>query len=185
MNRVIVYDSSAHLKLRIPWMTYANLNRVSGWKVVPAKTWTGAHDGISALYKDGGYTDFDEIQFWHHGQPGFPLFGGKFDAQALLDLCTYLHDRTLVWFRACSVFYGKEGLKFATSTADLLRCRVAGHTRVIGPLWQSGLYSVSWDRGSGRIVWDKEAHAEWTKNLSDPSAPRTIPMYQMAFPKGW
>ncbi|MEJ7733037.1 MAG: hypothetical protein WKG00_28045 [Polyangiaceae bacterium] len=92
----------------------------------------------------------------------------------------------LVWFRCCSTF-GHHGRRFAAAAAERLRCRVAGHTHVIGVL-QSGLHSVvpgataGWDEGEGVRMDAGRAVAAMGSSWR---APNTVTFLETSLPAGY
>jgi hypothetical protein len=100
----------------------------------------------------------------------------------------------LVWFRCCSAF-GASGRSFAVAAAERLRCRVAGHTHIIG-FFQSGTHSL---RPGERPTWAEaegvhfqaisEGGANTTRRAlgalkSSPFRPNTITCLQPDLPDG-
>jgi hypothetical protein len=96
-----------------------------------------------------------EIQFWGHGLWGCALVNDeRLDVTCCLDghplnrWLRLIRDRvlpdgkSLFWFRTCQTFGAEQGQKFATTYANFLHCRVAGHTHTIWIL-QSGLCVLS------------------------------------------
>jgi hypothetical protein len=92
-----------------------------------------------------------EVQFWGHGNWGSARVHGEKLDEAALDRGHRHHDallrvrdrlsgpEALWWFRTCETFGADPGQRFAARFADLLGCKVAGHTYIIA-FWQSGLH---------------------------------------------
>src|SRR6185369_4655873 len=68
-------------------------------------------------------------------------------------------EPALWWFRTCETLGADCGQAFARAWADFFKCRVAGHTHVIG-FHQSGLHSLrpgeipTWSADEGIIEGD-------------------------------
>lgn len=125
------------------------------------------------------------IQYWGHGSPGAVWL-----AQKLVPISEWLllkpvvdPPKTLLWFRACSVFQGLAGHIFSQKLADGLGCTVAGHTRIIGP-FQGGLHTrkpntePSWPVDEGTIKPKWPDHLKWW-------SPNTIFCLRTKIPEGW
>lgn len=150
-------------------------------------------DALQYLMKVGGDRPIDEIQIWCHGWFGAayinnePLIAKTYVEGPLLGKLTAvknrLHKDSLVWFRSCALFGSRVGQNFALQSANFFRCRVAGHTRIIGPL-QSGLYTTT--PGVPAYWSDREGVKEdGTPEKSSPFAPHTIHCLNSSIPKGW
>ena len=93
----------------------------------------------------------------------------------------------LVWLRCCSAFGATAGRRFAGAAARRLRCRVAGHTYLIGA-FQSGTHAVrsgeepAWDPAEG-VTSDAEGRATRAKG-SGPFEPATISCLRLGLPEG-
>lgn len=142
----------------------------------------------------------DEIQYWGHAKWGQVFI----DDDALTTVATARGDRhhdalravaqrmrgpeSLVWFRSCELFGADAGHDFARRFSDFFRCRVAGHTRVIG-FWQSGLHSIapgeapSWSASEG-LAEGTPSHPVRATG-SRPWLPNTIQCLQGTIPRGW
>jgi hypothetical protein len=141
-----------------------------------------------------------EVQFWGHGK-----WGAAKIATAALDLWSLESgdlrkpvervgermlkgDQGLFWFRTCETFGATPGHEFAIAMTELLGCRVAGHTYIIGPI-QSGLHSLL---PGARPHWaDDEALREGTPAApkraawSKLGAPNTITFLHGRIPQGY
>ncbi len=160
-----------------------------------ARSWTEAFAWLCSVQPHAAIA---EVQFWGHG-----LFGRVFLGGAVLDEHTIRPGGThhedlvalrarlttsgsLLWLRTCSAFGGRRGHRFATTLAEAVGCRVAGHTHVIGPL-QSGLHSVrpgaapTWPADEGVDDGDEDRAAL----PSTPFAVNTITCLHGRIPPGW
>jgi hypothetical protein len=138
-----------------------------------------------------------ELQAWGHGGFGYMQMGRDRWSAATMDgelapsierFRGVLHPEALVWFRCCSAFGHTEGRAFAKHVARTLRCRVAGHTYIIG-FWQSGTHSVtpagepSWAAEEG-IDYDDRGHVRGAK-VAAAGEPRTLSALRFGLPDGW
>jgi hypothetical protein len=176
-QRLIIYDNTENSIKEWFWRRYVQVRR--GWKKIGVSSWADAKDKILEAVRPG--TRLMELQIWGDGAPGMPGINGKPPPDAFWWLVgTLVTPESLVWFRMCSVFWGRKGDDFAISTAKTLGCRVAGHTHVIGP-WQSGLWSYT-----GKSLPAFAPHeGDWTKLKSGPFQPNTIFCAKMSFPDFW
>jgi hypothetical protein len=128
---------------------YRALGRLDAWS--GAASWDEA---LAFLATARAPAPVAAVQIWAHGQ-----WGGARMHDDLLDAAAF-HPRhrlhapllalrarlagpdALVWFRTCETFATQAGHRFARGLAELLGCRVAGHTHVIG-IVQSGLHVVA------------------------------------------
>lgn len=127
---------------------YRWLGRVDAW--TGAASWDEA---LAFLTSARAPARVDDVQIWAHGHPGGARMrddvldvgalspGHRLHAGLLALRARLSGPEALVWFRTCETFAGDAGQRFARGLADLLGCRVAGHTRVIG-VRQPGLYVV-------------------------------------------
>lgn len=163
--------------------------------VFGARSW---HEALAWLATVQPARRVREVQFWGHGLFGRVFIGGEvLDERSILaggahaDGLAALRARlsgtdALVWLRTCGTFGGGRGQRFARTLVDVVDCRVAGHTHVIGPL-QSGLHSLepgatpTWSVSEGVRDGD-EARAALPSSLS---APNTITCLHGAFPRAW
>lgn len=148
------------------------LTHVGGFKdLADALQWsTGAGTGV-----------VDQLEIWCHGFPGGIKWGEQYYQGTLpmLDqVARAMAPGGVVWFRACRVFHGDKGIRFAGEAAGALRCLVAGHTYDIGPL-QSGLHTMDPDE---RIAWPAD---EGGAKPSRPWHPNTIHCLQNDIPGGF
>jgi len=180
--KIILYDSSPNGALGWSWAVGSYR---PGWTRVGARTW---HESIKKLLDAvPPGTRVKELQIWGHGQPGEPMFNGLTAPPMFWNrLTTIVMADSLVWFRSCSVFFGRKGQAFAERMANELGCRVAGHTRIIGP-WQSGLCSLSPNGKQPFFAQDgyRWLAEDWRKNTSARREPRTIFCARMAVPEAW
>lgn len=105
-------------------------------------SWSAALRWIVAeAYRAG--RPITEVQVWGHGGWGFMMLGGeRLDVDAIAEggplgtsidaLRDALSPDALVWLRCCSAFGNEAGHRFASTLAERLRVRVAGHTHIIG-----------------------------------------------------
>ncbi len=197
--RLMIYDVTCTgrvLGLSHAWWAGSHLYRAMGRLDAShaAASWRGAlrwaldHDAPIA-----------ELQLWMHGRWGdaridrevldaASLAAPSPHAPLLAELRSRLTPESLVWFRTCETFGAHRGQRFARSLADLLGCRVAGHTHVIAD-WQSGLHSLApgevprWSPSEGLLEGTPEAprRARW----SSPWRPRTLHCLAGRVPAGW
>lgn len=182
MSRVIVYDSTAGTLSKL-WGAYAKVQRLRGYRVIAATSWD---DAIDKLPQEEVY----ELQAWGHGEPGHPLMGGKaIKSEHLSRLSRWIDsdNPALVWFRMCSVFFGQKGQAFARHATQLLGCRVAAHTRVIGngAGWQSGLYVATPGVEPDWPINNNTDEFYWRNQKSSRTAPRTVHCTTMSVPPKW
>ena len=184
MNRVILYAASERGPLGWSWAAWAKVQSARGWKSIGAKSWNEVGEYFRQLALDGD--KIGEVQFWGHGQPGGPLIaGGVMPSHVTERLSQVVTPESLVWFRMCSVFFGEKGREFAEVIAQRLGCRVAAHTRIIGP-WHSGLFSV----GPDAIQWHKRPWEtgqpdNWRDWKSSRTAWHTVFCTTMKIPESW
>jgi hypothetical protein len=141
-----------------------------------------------------------EIQFWGHGKWGDARIGEeRFDERRLLAsdelrpalgaikkrLCS---RDALFWFRTCETLGATRGQRFAAAFSEVLGCRIAGHTFVIG-YWQSGLHVVapgehpSWDPAEGLVEGTADTPLRARHSL--PGSPNTITCLESRIPSGF
>lgn len=126
----------------------------------------------------------DSLQYWGHGSPGRVYLAGKFvhPSQWLELKGRFASDKSLLWFRCCSVFRGLPGFEFSKIVSDGLGVIVAGHTRIIGPV-QGGLHTRSPGTQPSWPVDEKDVksilpqYLTWTSN--------SILFITTKIPKGW
>jgi hypothetical protein len=152
-----------------------------------ALRWLARHDAIG------------EIQFWGHGKWGAAKIDGEplgeeslARSHAHRPLLDAVRERlgpdATWWFRTCETFGATSGQRFAQAFAEDQRCRVAGHTFIIG-YWQSGLHSLApgeaprWPVDEGLLQGSPEApqRALWSK----PWSPNTVSCLAGAIPSGY
>lgn len=177
-------------------LLYRGLGRIDAGHGV--SSWDEA---LAWLAEYGGDRRIAEIQYWGHGKWGAP----KVDGQCL-DVAALRRDRPLraavervakriepgdaglVWFRTCEAFGGSAGVEFARVFADVVGCRVAGHTYIIGH-WQSGLHTLlpgatpDWAEDEAIVEGTPRApiRAAWSRR----SAPNTITFLHGRIPAGY
>lgn len=202
--RLMVYDATwagrrpTQSLLTSSWVAGAALYRGLGRldRSYGATSWT---DALAWLAEVERGRPISQIQYWGHGKWGRALIGAHvLDRSALLEEKHALHEdlkalrarlspSSLVWLRTCESFGTAKGHAFAASLAELLRCRVAGHTYVIGP-WQSGLHSLrpgeqaTWPSNEGLPEGEQSPKYAMT---SSSAAPHTITCLHGAVPDGW
>lgn len=168
MDCLIIYDTTDRVLSPI-WRAGARLYRVMGWAdhAVGVKDWP-------TFWSAARMNAPREVQLWGHGGPGYPLIAGRWmdEADALLHPAT-----THLWFRACSVFCGTLGRRFAGRMADQLQVDISAHTHQIGQWgFQSGLHThqphqiPAWSAMDGN---DGTADVPISRR-SGPLEPRTI-----------
>lgn len=143
-----------------------------------ATSWEDALQWILALPKP-----VTSIQYWGHGSAGRVwLSQVSVTASQWLQLKPKLAENSLLWFRTCSTFQGKDGHEFSRVLADGLGCTVAGHTRIIG-LLQGGLHTrkpgqpASWPLTEGELENSKWPYLKSGNN--------TITCFATKIPSGW
>lgn len=192
---IMFYDASdwAGEQLRFSWITggkfykmFRGVEHHDGFL-----SWTEALKWILSVEPD---RKINSIQFWGHGSPGRVWINEEFlsvrsvlasssHRDLLLQLKNRLTKDSVVWFRSCNVFSGKEGHLFANTFARFLNCTIASHTYIVGP-WQSGLHTIkpgeqpSWSEEEG---FDKNGEKLW----SMPWSPNTIFCLTGKIPEGW
>ena len=201
--RLLVYDRTCrgtgpHLGLSHAWssgaLLYRALDRLDA--AHGASSWQEALDwlaGVEPAQRIG------EVQFWGHGKWGDVRIADEALDLAALDAQHPLYERLcairarssdslLWWFRTCETFGALRGQEFARAWANFFRCRVAGHTFVIG-YFQSGLHSL---RAGERPGWDPEeglvsgtAIRPERAAPSTPFAPNTITCFAGRVPSGF
>ena len=203
--RLVVWDATGHGSA--PWQGALTWS----WRVGSALYRAHPQAAVDAVFGARSWVDalawlasvqparrVREVQFWGHG-----LFGRVFVGKEVLDegsvraggphhddllalRARLVDDDALLWLRTCSAFGGTRGHRFARALVDVVGCRVAGHTHVIGPL-QSGLHSLrpgdapGWSATEGVRDGDESRPAL----SSSPSAPHTISCLHGAFPREW
>jgi hypothetical protein len=124
--------------LRLTWAVGCWLQKAFGAvdEYYAAESWADALNWLAR--KD---TTYESIQYWGHGSAGTVWLASQ---PSVVDSFAVLIPRvrtdTLIWFRTCSTFQGASGQNFSGALANLLKCTVAGHTRIIGVL-QGGLHT--------------------------------------------
>lgn len=192
---IMFYDASdwAGEQLRFSWVTGGKFYKIfrSVEHYAGFESWILALKWLSGLEPS---KKINSIQFWGHGSPGRVWINGDYlsarsilasssHREHLLNLKNRLSEDSLVWFRSCNVFSGKEGHLFASAFSKFMNCKVASHTYIVGP-WQSGLHTItpeqepSWSLEEG---FDKNGEKLW----SMPWSPNTIFCLTGNIPKGW
>lgn len=192
---IMIYDSSdwAGEQLRFSWITggkfysmFRSVEHYAGFL-----SWIEAIKWLLSVEPD---KKINSIQFWGHGSPGRVWINGDFlsarsvlasssHRELLINLKQRLTKDSLVWFRSCNVFTGKEGHLFATTMSKFLDCTVASHTFIVGP-WQSGLHTI---KPGEEPTWSVEEGlgVNGEKLWSMPWSPNTIFCLTGKIPKGW
>jgi hypothetical protein len=189
------YDSSdwAGKNLRFSWITGGKFYRIFRSVEYNAGflSWEDAIKWILEVEPD---KKINSIQFWGHGSPGRVWINNDFlsvrsllasskHRPYLLELKKRLTKESLIWFRSCNVFTGKEGRLFAMTFPTFFDCKIASHTYIIGP-WQSGLHTIqpgqmpTWDIEEGL---GKNGEKLWSK----PWSPNTIFCLTGKIPERW
>lgn len=203
--RLLIYDATwvgrplVQPGLTASWIVGGALYRGLG-RLHASYGATSWEDALAWLCSVEPARAIDEIQFWGHGTWGRVWIGrDRLDVDALVDATHSRHadlvalrarlcgPSALLWFRSCSTFGREAGQRFATTWSRFFRCRVAGHTYVIGP-WQSGLHSLAPDESPAWSVReglpddvDEPTHARW----SGPFEPNTISCLHGRIPDGY
>ncbi|MCK5798601.1 MAG: hypothetical protein KAI47_15520 [Deltaproteobacteria bacterium] len=201
--KVLVYDRTCRggrggVGLSHAWEAGARLYRGLGRldATFGAASWAEA---LTWLVEVGEGERLSEVQYWGHGTWGQARIAGDvLDSGALaptssnrgiLDVIgERLGVEGLWWFRTCETFGAHLGHNFASAFADVLGCRVAGHTYIIG-FHQSGLHSLrpgvvpAWSAAEGLRRGTPEAPE--AARLSRPWAPHTITCLHGAIPLGY
>lgn len=162
-----------------------------------ARTWAEALDWLAAFEPR---RPIAEIQYWGHGRWGEVRLADEVLSEAALQPGHRHHLRLqalaarllpgsegLIWFRTCETFGTAAGHRFARAWSRFFRCRVAGHTYVIGA-WQSGLHGLLPDAEPDWPVDEGLAAEGETRGLavmSHPRAPRTITFLHGRIPEGY
>ncbi len=154
----MVYDRTCRGRAILPGLSHAwasggalyrGLGRLDAYRGVGS--WDEALAWLAA-YSPG--RRIAEIQYWGHGKWGAARVGDQaLDRAALRPTHTLRQglDRVaarlrpgaggLFWFRTCETFGGEPGHEFAEAFTNVMGCRTAGHTYIIGH-FQSGLHSL-------------------------------------------
>jgi hypothetical protein len=194
VTRLLVFDrtcTTGKRGLSPAWSAgaklYRGLRRIEDARGVAS--WDEAFDWLASQQEP-----ISQIQYWGHGKWGCAFVDeDRFDASRLGDrrlqaIRERLTPDALLWFRTCETFGARAGIDFAERLADVLGCRVAGHTYVIG-FHQSGLHGLApgvrpdWSPDEGLKEGTAEAprEAKW----SVPWAPRTITCLSSHVPERW
>lgn len=156
--RLLVYDRTCRGRGPLPGLShawqlggalYSLLGRFDGR--IGVRSWGEALDWLA---KREPSRPIGEVQYWGHGKWGAPRICGESlnemcllrDHQLRAPLETVAKrmlpgDAGLWWFRTCESFGAVPGQRFAQAFTDVIGCRAAGHTFIIGPV-QSGLHSL-------------------------------------------
>ncbi len=190
MSRIMLYDATDPKGwLTRSWALGASLYRTFRAldEVYPVYLWTEALNIVAE-------TKPTEVQFWGHGAPGIAAIGEEYlsihSLRPFNHLYPLLHaaGRALTpnstwWFRTCSTFHGTEGKEFAQAFTNLLGCRTAAHTQIIGP-FQSGLHTLT--PGQTPYWPDEEGlNSRGELAMSMPWHKNTINCLVGKIPKGW
>ena len=128
------------------------------------------------------------LQFWGHGAPGAPLIDGVRlglgdRLERFVAACRF-KPRSTVWWRACDVFGGEAGHRFALRFCEVAGCGHAGHTRIISapwPIYQSGGHGLRPDKAPHWSASEGEDDGDG----SGPFKPNTCLVTQMRIPRSW
>lgn len=202
--RLMVYDRTCTGRGPLPglshaWWTGARLYQAVGR--LDAHRGVGSwSEALSWLAEIQPERPIAEVQYWGHGKWGLARVDREaLDTTALKSRSALrpLLDRVrarligsgaLWWFRTCETFGARPGHAFARGFSDLMGCRAAGHTYIIGH-WQSGLHTI--DPGQAPHWPDDEALLEGTPDApsrarwSRLSAPNTITCFHGRIPAGF
>lgn len=202
--RLVVYDrtctgSGPWPGLTHSWIAGGLLYRLRNQidLVFGAADWTEALTWLASVQPERRIA---EIQYWGHGKWGqLHIDRQALDERALLAnhphaaLLTRIQKRlvgpqAMLWLRTCETFGAERGHIFATSLADRMGCKVAGHTYIIGP-FQSGLHSLApgqqpaWSTDEG--IREGTAQTPQRALWSTPWAPHTIHCLQGKIPSAY
>ncbi len=201
--RLVIYDGTQQRRWFFPgltriWAVGARLFRALGWIDLhkSAQSWEEAFRWVALAARP---RPIAEIQFWGHGKWGCALIANDvLDAnvvKASHPLFPHIeairarllpNQGSVLWFRTCETFGSELGRSFARAWADRLKCRVAGHTYMIG-IFQSGLGSLTPEETpawSGSEGVAKGTAVQPTKaRRSSPFAPRTITCLSHKLPR--
>lgn len=185
--RVAVYDANPgpgiwQWFLCLTWQIGCALHKLFG-KLDDYHAATSWDDAMAWLLKQPG--PLASVQYWGHGSPALIWLGGQASNEVLwVKLKPQVTPTTVVWFRVCSVFQGREGHIFAKRLAAGLGCTIAAHTRVIG-VFQSGLHTC---REGVPLSWSQE-EGEFPKSiwayLGLKRGNNTIFCLRSTIPPGW
>jgi hypothetical protein len=176
--RVLLYDNTD--RLTIFWAAGRYLSKWDA--VISASSWKDALEQLWELDKP-----VMELQFWGHGAEGFPLIDGfplSTELQKELAEACDFQPESVVWWRACDVFSGERGQRFAVSFCQIAGCSHVGHTRVISwpwPIFHSGGHGI---RPGATPHWDV-TEGEEDNDGSGPSKPNTCLVTRMKVPESW
>ena len=172
-SRIIIYDRTQGW-LTLSWVLGAVIAKLLGRvdRVVGVSNWDEFFDACRAMPK------LARIEYWGHGHRGGVTCGavqmnhGSAQLSSrLLELTKFVDSNTLLWWRTCSSFAGKEGHQFALQCSLGLGCRVAGHTFTIW-VWQAGLRIL---KPNETPLWSPEEGISEGKNRwSWPWSPASI-----------
>jgi hypothetical protein len=187
MTRLMIYDASEEDRnpfLAASWFWGARLYKARN-KLDHYKGVRSLDEMIEYVLK---FDSVDELEFWGHGREGAFFIDNKRIgwnnlAERFGDMRNVFHDDSLIWWRTCSTFHGEYGHRFAATAAEVFKCRVAGHTFIIGP-WQSGLHSLE----PGQDPYWPENEGDKNKSEVRSSAPwhrNTIFCTKADIPSGW
>jgi len=186
-KRLVIGSRGETSPVAFSWYSGTHVQQIVGgfdgaWH---GRNWASA---LSWVCANCGDKELDELHLWSHGAPGSPYMGDDCldladHGRWLDDLALRVHHDSVIWFRMCSVFHGRDGINFAYHLAEHLRCTVVGHTFKIGFPWHSGTRAhrhgrdISWSRHEGSdgkgIAW------------SSRKAPRTVTCFHNRVPGEW
>ena len=176
-QKIILYDKGDTGIQGLSWNIYSKIQ--FGWKSIGVKSWTEAEIELKKLGLNSK-NPLETIQIWSHGVPGNVYIGEQTIQDSFIEtLKPLVNKNSLIWFRSCATFFGTKGHKFAKNISQQLGCCIAGHTRIIGFPWQSGLYSCEPDR---KPYWTIETGTPKESSYNDP---HTIFAGSMGFPNDW
>lgn len=186
--RVIVYDKNpgpgiAQWALKMTWVIGCWIQKLLGAadEVYGAASWDDAMAWLLSRSKP-----LESIQFWGHGSPGLLWNGGvPVNESRFMPLKSVITEKTVVWFRACSVFQGRRGYDFSERLANGLGCIVAAHTRIIG-FFQGGLYARHPGSEPGWSITEGEVEPPtWWSRLGLQWGNRTVICFATKIPARW
>lgn len=185
--KVVFYDSNPgegldQFLLKLCWMVGCWYQKAIG----AIDEYFGVSSFDELIHKmEGLRSPVAQIQYWGHGGPGTPVISRKGTTAAQwIQLGRFFAKResSYLWFRCCSVFRSVPGHDFSGWVADGLGVKVAGHTRVIGPV-QGGLHTRSpntlptWPLSEGELNGPIPGHLRW--------GPNSVLFTATDIPEGW
>lgn len=205
-QRIMIYDATTIRDgvdwkedgLAYSWFAGGKLYRIFRWldKTKGVESW---EEALDYLIEQGKKEPISQVQYWGHGFWGSAWIGSqRVDSKILAEgkplrkkfeeLSELLTEDALWWWRTCQTYGTEYGQQFAKDFTELLNCKTAAHTYIIGP-WQSGGHSLvpgeepDWSPEEGvesrpERGWPKAKWSGWRE-------PNTIFCLQGHLPKDW